>query len=220
MSNKLIGLGIILFCVFMIGSIGCGQTDTGETITTTSSTISSTTTTTQLTGGREYYPNTDGYIWTYRVTSTSTPDVYTMRTTFDGTATVDSVVVQARRTEYILGNQISTYEGYFRVTDAGVFGYGSPSSPTTEARTEFVFPLEIGSSWTTDISTSEVVAIENVTVPLGTYNNCFKVVTSQPANDTYTNVWLASNVGIVKSEYFYLNPPTVTTTSELTSKNF
>lgn len=199
MLKKSIGLGIIVFCVLVIGLAGCNVTTSGTT-----------------TGGREYFPNTDGYSWSYRTTSTSTPDVYTTRMTFDGTAAVGSVVVQVARTEYTLGTLTNTYESYLRVTDTGVFAYGSSSYPTTEASTLYAFPLEVGNSWTTIYSTCEVLARENVTTPLGTYNNCFKI-RSQGSSSSYGDVWLAPNVGMVKMESV---SPYAVGTQELTSKNF
>lgn len=220
MNKRIIGLGIIVFCVLVIGLIGCSTTT--STSTTTTTTVITTTTTT-VPGGQQYFPHTDGNAWNYQRTSSNTTETRTARVSFTGTAVVNSVkansvTAQLLRTEYLnsSGAPTSTSETLVSVTSAGVFSYGNSTDPTTEASTMYAFPLTIGSTWSGIYATFEVLAIENVTVPAGTYSNCFKV-RQYNSSTSYSDTWLAENVGIVKA--LGVNS-TSTTTTELTSVNF
>ena len=176
-------------------------------------------------GGREYYPNADGNSWTYSkvTTSNTTTDVVTVTSirTYTGIATIDSITVQKVKNETISGGNIFTTEAYQVVTDSSVKNYGDQSHPTTEAETFLVFPLMVDSEWTIngegDIAT--VIDIESVTVPAGTYNDCFRI--EMDSTNTITDIWLAKNVGMVKSVAVSTFGGTIFTfTTELTSKNF
>jgi hypothetical protein len=167
----------------------------------------------EVTGGREYFPNTDGYSWTYRATSSSTTEIQTSVFSFTGSATIDSLSVQIWKT----GSPSGTFESYLRVTDADVKFYGSPTYPSTVETSIFlVFPLKVGSKWNTYGTTeANVIAQENVMVPLGTYNNCFKVQYGSGSMITY--MWFGKNVGMVKLQTIM---GTVEVNGDLTSKNF
>ncbi len=218
MLKKYFVLGLFLISAFVIAGCNTGASTGSTTPTTTPTTSTTTTTVSTLTGGREYYPNTDGNSWTYATTSTMTTETGTLRYTFDGTTTVDSIVVQKFKQESFSSTGSSTGESLDLVSDAGVFWYGSVESPTTEAVTKYVFPLKVGETWISEgASEAEVLAIETVTVPAGIYNNCFKISFPSPTQDIY--VWLAPNVGMVKL-YVYSLTTTMGATMELTSKNF
>jgi hypothetical protein len=72
-------------------------------------------------------------------------------------------------------------------------------------------PLEVGAKWevTADDSTitwGEILAIETVLVPAGEFRNCLKVrytvqdTDDKRLRDEYAVLWIAPNVGLVKSE--------------------
>jgi hypothetical protein len=169
--------------------IGCSQeTNTGST-----------------TGGREYFPNTDGYSWTYRVSSPATTETATMKFTAAGTTTAGGVTVQKIRAEMTYGSSVSTMEALVRVTETDVSLYSSVTVTTPEVSKMIAFPLSVGSSWIVYRSASvtqeaSVVAQENITVPAGSYTGCFKM--RMPSFSLYgastIETWLAKNVGVVK----------------------
>lgn len=172
--------------------------------------------TVDATGGREYFPNTDGYIWNYRSTQTGTTEIGLVKYSFNGTTTVGGLTVQKYKGEAFLGTLANTSESLMRVTDTDVKTYGSTTSPTTEATNYFIFPLKIGNKWLiSGTNEATVVAQENVSVPAGTYINCFKI--RYPYGSSYTDMWLAKNVGIVKLLSY---STTGALTMELTSKSF
>ncbi|NQT29546.1 MAG: hypothetical protein HQ596_03130 [Candidatus Saganbacteria bacterium] len=228
--------GLILLAsifVFSVAIIGCSQLQQSQGI--------------DGGGGREYFPNTDGYSWSYVGTfsSTQSGDAYpplmitetsaVAQQTFDGTAVLDPLTVQILKGESTITvealdlsyshTQTVTGEYYYRVTDSAVYYYGSYGNQGPEA-TYLVFPLEIGNSWVYS-GTSEVLVedIEDVTVPAGTYSNCYKLSSTGGGL-----MWLAQNVGIVKFQSgsnqvsvengVVVGVATTVSTYELTSKNF
>ena len=201
MSKKLIGFGLVMAIAFLVAFVvGC------------------TTTSEKVTGGREYFPNEDGYSWSYRVTFASTSETATMETTFSGTSAVDSIIVQKFIMRIIVDSFIvQEEESFLQVSDAAVLGYGSPSYPTTEAAIILDFPLEVGKKWiTSGTYEAEVLAIETVPVPLGSYDDCFKISTFI-GSDTPALIWLAPNVGPVKMG---MTMGTEEAVAELTYKSF
>jgi hypothetical protein len=199
MSKKMIGMGLVMAIAFSVAFIvGC------------------TTTAGKATGGREYFPNEDGYGWRYSMTMTLPTTIVTGTTeaTFVGTWEFDSIVAQVLVTETIFGSSPDTELNLVQVTDAAVLAYGTIGDSTTEATKLLDFPLSVGKKWVT-IGTfeSEVVARETVSVPLGDYDDCFKIYNS--LDEVYW--WLAPNVGPVK----YVDvDPTAVATMELVYKNF
>jgi hypothetical protein len=199
-SKKMIGLALVMAVAFSIAfMVGC------------------TTTTSKATGGREYFPNEDGYGWRYSMSVTIPPTILTgtSEATFVGTYPVDSILVaQVLVTDTIVDSSHEIELNLVQVTDAAVLTYGTVGDSTTEATKILDFPLEVGKKWVT-IGTfeSEVVARETVSVPLGDYDDCFKIYNS--LDEVYW--WLAPNVGPIK----YVDvDPTEVTTMELVYKNF
>jgi len=179
-------------------------------------------------GGAEYFPNTNGNSWTFKSVGTqNTPSsattlIATTEMTVDGTTTVDSMTVQIFRSVSTSSYGVSTSEALVLVNSNGVYTYGSVSSPSTEAITTMEFPLSVGSRWTGyGTSEVEVVAKETVTVPAGTFNNCYKLssITGNPSQVSY--LWVGPNVGFVKSFSSDISGSyTYVATMELMSKNF
>lgn len=155
-------------------------------------------------GGREYFPNTDGYSWSYNYRPMSGSQME-MNITFSGSITSGGKTFQVFK-----GNiGIITFESYVIVTDSNVKTY---NTLTSEASTLLVFPLNVGSHWFNSGSDeSQVLALETVTVQAGTFNNCYKVRTTRQAS--FYDDWYAPNVGLIKE----INS---SATLELVSKNF
>lgn len=187
-----------------------------------------------ISGGREYFPNTDGHSWTY------TLEGRTLTYKWNGTQTFAGLTLQ----KYFLYSSGGTSEGLYLVTDSAVTYYGSSFAPTTDAQTVLSFPLTVGKKWGTSnsrsistsgvissepvtvpgrpISTSEVIGSETVTVPAGTFN-CIKIKTNTTFTimgevlSTEAYAWFAPNVGPVKST---MSGTSMMSTMELVSKNF
>lgn len=170
--------------------------------------------TTSYLGGREYFPNTDGYSWTYVLRAEIPPfGIITGETTstFSGTKTIFGKPVQVMINQ--LGTTyISSQETYYDVSDSYVKIYGWSFSPTSEATTHLVFPLSLGQTW----NTSTVQSVEWVTVPKGTFE-CVKIRSTY--DDGYSDTWYAKNVGWIKSCSID-NTLNSISTEELKSTNF
>lgn len=153
-------------------------------------------------GGRNFFPNGEGYTW--RTMATDGP---TTLVTFEGTTTVDSTTVQIYKQMFFDsgGTMQGTSETYFQVTDSAVYLYGYSSSLIVPAQTFLQFPLAVGNSWTVaSVGSTTLVAsvTENssVTVPAGTFN-CYRVdyVASTGGDESTTiSYWFGENAGIVK----------------------
>lgn len=205
---------LLLFSVCLLA--GC-NTAQQEASTTTSTTTTSTTSTTLFSGGREYFPNTNGYAWHYQVYSYFSPESYPIAMIFDGTTTVGSLTVQIQREEYYPPATYLTIEALVMVDDNTVSTYGTISFPTTEAFVLLNFPLTIGKTWLfTGTHEATVMTRESVTVPAGTFSDCLKV-RYIPSNRQTTDYWYARDVGLIKGLTVHVDG---TTTIELTSKNF
>ena len=219
MLNKLIGLGLLVCLIFMVG---CAQT----TATTTTTSTTTSTTTTVLVGGVEYFPNTNGYSWNYRHTSTDTTHESVPTLTSNGFTTIYGNTVQIWRSELstpTLGTS-STYETYLKVTTGEVSMYGTSASPTSEPTVLLSFPLQIGSRWNLLSGyTSEaiVTSFETISVPFGTFE-CFRVDLNVYGISPISSSWYARNVGMVKSVVYTVSSGVIvsTATQELTGKNF
>ncbi len=178
--------------------------------------------------GPEYYPNGDGYSWTYQIASyavNSSPATGVEKVTFSGTTTVENLVVQKLIIEDTFGSSVSTSEGRIGVTEGSVKSYPNLVA-TADASTLYTFPLSVGAKWfVSGTIEASVVTQESVTVPAGTFG-CYKISGSTVIGyvNTFTyNEWLASRVGSVKKQYFIFAPngsSVLAATWELTSKNF
>lgn len=171
-------------------------------------------------GGVEYYPHTSGHSWQY----STVPILGTYITTFEGTKIVGDVETQMLKTTSVLTAGGSIYhEMYYKITDAAVTSYGS-DTPTTETATYLSFPLKVGKSWIYNVTNGDdaivtVLAKETVTVPAGTFSNCFKISSTRESwGNTQTWEWFAPNVGYIKN--CTVTSGVITATLELTSKNF
>ena len=218
-----IRIGFWIIC-FIIGIIflsiisGCGQNvpETPKTV-----------------GDKSYFPNVDGYSWTYNTSTTVTTSFNgsltnisisqgTLKNYFNGTTSIEGVGTVQKFISYQMDFEPITQ--LINVSASTVESYGTLSSITREASNFLLFPFNTGMSWiTTDNLQAIVLGEETVITPLGTFD-CFKV---KEPNDFY--IWLSKNVGIVKMMQISTNAATsesftITTTyistAELVEKNF
>ncbi|MEO0206810.1 MAG: hypothetical protein ABIL22_09090 [candidate division WOR-3 bacterium] len=157
-------------------------------------------------GEKDYWPIAVGNVWNYQTIATiTTPD-----TTMTDSSTMKIEVTR----ETTLDNNTAVFEivssgedyadtSYWQKTDNYFFWYDNKAE--TEPDTILTLPIEEGDSWTVhkDSSYTETIRItgkESVTVPAGTYDDCWK------AMDIYTYgtmaetsyIWLAPDVGWIK----------------------
>ncbi len=210
----LISLGLVSF-LLIVSLVGCGTSGSDATTTTTSTTTTTT--------AAEYFPHTDGYIWTYDYITSGQTGTAVM--SFEGTHDIGTLETQihkicAAHPLYPGGGEL-----YYIITDSAALQYGTSSSPTTEGQPYLTFPLTLEASWTYNslgvIRYCSVISYETVVVPAGTFANCYKVYTTRESGGT-VNIWewFAPDVGLVKNNNISINTGLITATYELTSKNF
>jgi len=219
-ARQLQSLGLLIFfliILLIIRIIGCAtvqqSSETTETTSTTAVSIPTTngaTTTLPYYGYQDYYPNTDGYSWTYLRHFSDKGDTQIEKITYRGTTQINFMTAQIAIRETVFQGNISTSESYFKVDNTAVYRTQIVANNTVLAPL-FGFPLYVGKF----SGVSTVTALEDVTVPAGTFTKCFKL-TYTDADLTY-NIWLAQNVGMVKAEKF---TGSLVSTAELTGKKF
>lgn len=196
--KKLFVLGLVAFCcfVFIASLAGCGQGGGSASYLVS------------------YFPNTDGYKWTYNylIGGLTGVEIHT----FNGTTSYSGLTLQNLKTEIFIASSGATVETLMLLTTENLKTYGTASSPTTQTETSYVFPLVVGNTWTHHTgATATVVSKETVIVPAGTFADCYRVKVID--GTTTSESWLANNVGIVKIQNQYAG---TLATCELTAKNF
>ncbi len=190
---------LVVGVIFLAISPGCGQLQTPGSAGESS---------------KDFYPNTDGYRWDYKQTSSSTTEVTTISDLRTGSKKLSSGTnVDVSLETMTSTNRPSTMEYYERVLDSGVWFYGTGVA-TTEAELFLPFPLAVGNTWRTSGGTSfnvvtVITAKETVKVPAGTFD-AYRV---ESGSSTY---WYGKGAGLVKIAGS--GPSAVTL--ELTGKNF
>ena len=167
----------------------------------------------------DFYPMTIGSTWDVTGSITTAPadaapdtiQTSTGRSEVTGTAEltgggevvrfvhIDSTFLRTPETTYV-----SFDTSYARQTDSYILAYSSLDD--TEADTALALPLELNKTWQVRVSgdttvTGTVVAREDVTVPAGTYRDCWKVeMTTTIGADTPLSMyyWYADGIGRVR----------------------
>ncbi len=157
-------------------------------------------------GEKDYWPLNTGNVWEYKmVTTVTAPD-----TTITMTDTMKTEVTN----KTTLNNNTEVYEvittsrtfadtSYQQKTDDYIFSYENKAD--TEPDTIIALPLEENKSWnihkdSSYTETMKVLGKESVTVPAGTYDDCWKgldIYTDGVRTET-SYVWIAPDVGWVK----------------------
>ncbi len=187
-------------------------------------------------GEKTVFPLTVGNDWTYglttiteitdttgvvadTMTATITSEITSETTLDDGTAAFENI----SSTDYD-DTLITDFTDTSFVVEADDYILGYDSKSDTEPDTLFVLPIEEGNTWTVhpdtaNPTTAVVLGKENVTVPAGTYDDCWEIGYITAGETTYT--YYAPGTGNVRS-YMYMEQDTTwssETTIELESVN-
>lgn len=150
----------------------------------------------------DYWPCAIGNTWDYVYTIT----LATGDTTMTGTGSItvaivgDTVLINNQQVfmqEYvaIMDNSVERDTYYVAETDTSVLRYSSLYDTIPDVMLQF--PLEVGNTWlVSGYTTAAVLGRERVSVPAGTYNNCFEVAYIYYGDTVYD--YYAANTGIVK----------------------
>ena len=183
-------------------------------------------------GGDEvenFFPLAVGNVWHYDLlftemnvdtteyTGTSTTEI-TQETTLDNNVAVfEQVTTMVWDDTTVMMNSVDTT--YIQETEDYILIYYDLAD--TEPDTSLALPIEEGNTWTvyadtTDTLTAEVVGQEDVTVPAGTYTDCWDI-TYMSLGQTQDD-WFAPEVGVVRQHMLTgVAPFFVEFTRELTS---
>ena len=188
------------------------------------------------------FPHEDGNQWesTFSVVY-GTTEVSSRRITreFNGTTTLENGLI-AQNLMVSWGAVSSTVSmsgasktfaapwsfSLYYVSANGVYDYGEPTNPTTEATMVIPLPLQVGDTWTISGRTHEAIAEEEVTVPAGTFNTIKVAIRSWGNSEPDEYEWYAEGVGLVKSYTWFVaadinnDPVEGSFNEELVSKNF
>ncbi len=168
---------------------------------------------------KDYYPMATGTTWNYvgSVTSTATDaDPDTISTSAGGSEVTGKAELASGEEVARFVNTDTTYlrmpdttwvlvdTGYVRQDGDYVLSYESLDD--TEADTVLALPMELNKTWQVRASgdtsiTGTIVAQEDVTVPAGTYTNCWKVeIATTIGTDASDKMhyWYADGIGRVK----------------------
>jgi len=175
-----------------------------------------------------YFPLTVGNTWTYDMmykmmlvdtteyTGTSTTEI-TRETTLNNNIEVFEQVTTMTWDDTTMTNSVDTT--YIQTTDDYMLIYDDLAD--TDPDTSLVLPIAQGNTWTVyadtaDTVTAEVIEQVDITVPAGTYANCWDI--QYTSLGQIQNNWFALDVGIVK-HYMLIVQPTmlIDFTKELTS---
>jgi hypothetical protein len=176
--------------------------------------------------GTNYFPLTVDNEWNYDMTITTiiVIDTVTSDTTVltgtqnqeitaetvldNGTAVFEETMIMTMEID-TLTTIVDTSIFYIEETEDYLLGYDTKADTIPD--TVAVLPPETGKTWNVDDSTTaEYIGQESVTVPAGTFSNCWKMVQVESTNDT-TWIYLAENVGPVKINWTDIETDTTNT---------
>ncbi len=157
-------------------------------------------------GEKNYYPLTEGNTWNYRtITNVTMPDTTISDT---GSVKTEITVKTTLNNGTEVYEQIMTMDGtadtsYVQDTDDYILSYEDKAD--TEPDTMVALPLEEGKTWTVlkdsaYTETGKAIGKESVTVPAGTYDDCWKIayIYADSAFSETSFVYLAPDIGMVK----------------------
>lgn len=150
--------------------------------------------------GTNYFPLTVGDEWNYDMTRTTIIVIDTL--TSDTTVTTGTVDMDITA-ETTLDNGTEVFEMTMTMTDTTITFYVeetedyllqySNKAATVPSDTMLALPLELGKTW----ADYEVTAQANITVPAGTFNDCWEIRGLYGEEDS-TCMYVAPDVGMVK----------------------
>lgn len=157
-------------------------------------------------GEKNYFPLTEGNTWNYRIVTKMTIGDSTISDT--GSVKTEITVKTALNNgtevfEQVMTSDMSSDTSYVQETDDYILSYDDKAD--TAPDTLISLPLEEGKTWTIskDLSytqTAKAIGKESVTVPAGTYDDCWKIadIYSDSAFSETSFVYLAPDVGLIK----------------------
>jgi len=153
-------------------------------------------------GEKNYYPLTEGNTWDYRTITTVTIDTTT--TVDTGSVNVEITVKTTLDNGTEVYEQVSTIDtlkdtSYVQKTDDYLLSYSDKADTVPD--TTATLPIEEGNTWTVTSDTNytetgKVLGKESVTVPAGSYDDCWKIAYISDGETTF--VYLAPDIGMVK----------------------
>jgi len=164
------------FFIFVVATLisfilGCGETDDRNVISV------------------NYLPIEVGNSWTFinPKSPADTPDIFFI----SGKTKLDD------GTTAFIANTQDVAQGYVsRVADDLVLFHQTLNDIVGELI--YTTPLNVGTTWQAQAGEAQVVAIETVHTPAGTFLKCFRIHVQVLDENTKYAVWLAENVGPVK----------------------
>ena len=169
--------------------------------------------------GTVFYPLSVGNEWNFDMTMTETTpsdttvvtgtqsQEITAATTLDnGTAVFEQTMIMTMEID-TLTTIVDTSIEYIEETEDYLLAYDTKAD--TMPDTVAALPPEVGKTWNVDDSTTaEYIGQESVTVPAGTFSNCWKMVNIESTSDT-TWIYVAENVGPVKINWTGVEADTI-----------
>ena len=135
------------------------------------------------------------------VTGTQSQEITAATTLDDGTAVFEQTMIVT------IGTIVDTSIEYIEETEDYLLAYDTKAD--TMPDTVAALPPEVGKTWNVDDNTTaEYIGQESVTVPAGTFSDCWKMVHIESTNDT-TWIYVAENVGPVKINWIEVEADTI-----------
>ena len=167
-----------------------------------------------------FFPLSVGNEWNFDMTMTETTQtattvvtgtqsqVITAETTLDdGTTVFEQRFITTMEID-TLTTVVDTSIEYMEETEDFLLVYDNKAD--TMPDTVAALPPEAGKSWTVDHNTTaEYIGQESVTVPAGTFSNCWKMVHIDSGLTDTTYIYVAEDVGSVKINWVEVKPDTM-----------
>lgn len=169
--------------------------------------------------GTVFYPLSVGNEWNFDmsmtettpsdttvVTGTQSQEITAETTLDDGTAVFEQRFITTMEID-TLTTIVDTSIEYMEETEDYLLVYDNKAD--TMPDTVAALPPEAGKSWTVDHNTTaEYIGQESVTVPAGTFSNCWKMVHVDSGSTDTTWIYVAEDVGPVKINWIEVEADT------------
>lgn len=167
--------------------------------------------------GTVFYPLSVGNEWNFDMTMTETTpsdttvvtgtqkQEITAATTLDDGTAVFEMLMTMTFDDTLVPDVIDT--SYTEETEDYLLEYDTKADTIPD--TVAALPPEVGKTWTVDDNTTaEYIGQESVTVPAGTFSNCWKMVHIDSGSTDTTWIYVAENVGPVKINWIDVDADT------------
>jgi len=160
---------------------------------------------------RQNFPNKVGYQWTYRLINSNIDSIDTVEVEIVGQGTLpngDSANIWKYTYKYSFMTYIDSVWVSSINNDVRFYDSDNPCSTCPNQmpfeRLRYVLPLSVGKSWYTTApygDTTKVLDQENVSVPMGTFTNVFRLSKFRgPVTNSWTTdtIYFKEHIGLVK----------------------